>query len=46
MQVFPSSQHPGGYIIPPHYSPQQFMTQDPPEVYTQPVNITPTEANH
>ena len=46
MQVFPSSQHPGGFIIPPQFYPTQFMTQAPSEVYTHPVNVTPTQANH
>ena len=36
IQVFPFSQHPGGYIIPPQLSPPQLTTQTPPEVYTSP----------
>ena len=51
MQVFPTSQNPGGYslpkdIIPPQFSPPQFMTQASLEAYSSPVNITPTQANH
>ena len=51
MQVFPTSQNPGGYswpkdILPPQFSPPQFMTQASFEAFSSPVNIAPTQANH
>ena len=51
MQVFLTSQNPGGYswpkdILPPQLSPPQFMTQTSLEAFSSPVNIAPTQANH
>ena len=51
LQVSPTSQNPGGYswqkdIIPPQFSPPQFMMQASLEAFSSPVNITPTQANH
>ena len=51
LQVYPSSQHSGGYpwskdIITLQFTPPQFTTQASPGVYTFLINITPVQPNH